>query len=132
MKGDEFENNLKKKFNEFRDKRIQSIKVSTNLELEKRIFLQTLDHLWRGHIQYLDHLREAVSLHGYAGKDPLESYKKSSFSAFEQLLNKIKIDFITFLNNLEVVTQEDIPLEKSHSKNEFANSPKCLLRIKKN
>ena len=132
MKGNEFENNLKKKFNEFRDKRIQSIKVSTNLELEKRIFLQTLDHLWRGHIQYLDHLREAVSLHGYAGKDPLESYKKSSFSAFEQLLNKIKIDFITFLNNLEIVTQEEMANEKSNATMTQINNPKCLLVIKKN
>ena len=132
LKNDEFENIIKKRFKEFRNKRIQSIKESTNLELEKRIFLQTLDHLWRGHIQHLDLLKQAVSLHGYAGKDPLESYKRTSFSAFEQLLNKIKTDFITFLNNLEIVTQEEIANKKSNTAVPQINNPKCLLVIRKN
>ena len=131
MKDDEFETDLKKKFNEFRNKRIISITESANLELEKRIFLQTLDYLWRGHIQYLDHLRQSVSLQGYAGKDPLEIYKKSSFTAFEGLLNKIKIDFITFLNNLEIVERNETKTKISDN-NGLRNSPKCLLTIIKN
>ena len=132
MKDDEFETNLKKKFDEFRNKRIISVTESANFELEKRIFLQTLDYLWRGHIQYLDHLRQSVSLQGYAGKDPLETYKRSAFAAFEKLLNKIKIDFITFLNNLEIVSKEEIEAENPNKKRKFENNPKCLLVIKKN
>ena len=48
------------------------------------------------------------------------------------MLNKIKIDFITFLNNLEIVTQEKMAIERSNIVKEFKNNPKCLLVIKKN
>ena len=74
LKDKEFENAIKKKFDEFRNKRIQSIKDSTNTELEKRVFLQNIDFLWRSHLQYLEHLRQVVGLRGYAQKDPLEEF----------------------------------------------------------
>jgi len=132
LKNSEFENIIRENFFEFRNKRIKSIGESTNINLEKRIFLQTIDFLWRSHLQYLEYLRQAVSLRGYAQKDPLEEYKKEAFKLFEGLLNKIKIDFITFINNLEIVTQEQIKNEKNDTKKEFMNNPKCLLVMKKN
>ena len=74
-----------------------------------------------------------VGLRGYASKDPLEEFKREAFKLFESLLNKIKIDLITFLNNLEIVTQKEVPIQKSNIlKEEFKNNPKCLLVIKKN
>ena len=63
-------------------------------------------------MQYLEHLRLAVGLRGYAQKDPLEEFKREAFKLFENLLNRIKIDFITFLNNLEIVTKEEKQTEK--------------------
>jgi len=106
LKDNEFEKSLKIKFDEFRTKRIKSIDEKTNAELEKRVLLQTIDFLWRSHLQYLEHLRGVVGLRGYAQKDPLEEFKREAFKLFEDLLNKIKIDFITFLNNLEIVDKE--------------------------
>ena len=96
------------------------------------MFLQTVDFLWRSHLQYLEHLRQVVGLRGYAQKDPLEEFKREAFKLFEELLNKIKIDFITFLNNLEVVAQDEISTKQSSSLKTFSENPKCLLRIKKN
>ena len=112
LKNKEFEDVIKNRFNEFRNKRSKAIKEVTNLELEKRIFLQTIDFLWRSHLQHLEHLRQVVGLRGYAQKDPLEEFRREAFKLFEDLLNKIKIDFITFLNNLEVVNQEDTSIKK--------------------
>jgi len=132
LKDKEFEDLIKNRFNEFRKKRIESIKESTNLELERRVFLQTIDFLWRSHLQYLEYLRQAVGLRGYAQKDPLEEFKREAFKLFEDLLNKIKTDFITFLNNLEVVTQEEIPNQRENKPKALVDDPKCLLRIKKN
>jgi len=122
LKDEEFKNKIKSKFNEFRDKRINSIDEKTNLNLEKRVFLQTIDFLWRSHLQYLEHLRQVVGLRGYAQKDPLEEFKREAFNLFEGLLNKIKIDFITFLNNLEIVDKEKITQNKSleSDKNDLA------------
>ena len=116
LKNEEFENIIKKRFTEFRNKRIKAITEKVNLELEKRIFLQTVDFLWRSHLQYLEHLRQVVGLRGYAQKDPLEEFKREAFKLFEGLLNKIKIDFITFLNNLEIATEEETRIIKSNTK----------------
>jgi preprotein translocase subunit SecA len=131
LKNKEFEDMIKKRFEEFRNKRIKGITEPTNIELEKRVFLQTIDFLWRSHLQYLEHLRQVVGLRGYAQKDPLEEFKREAFKLFEGLLNKIKIDFITFLNNLEVVTEEQIKRQKPNIKIKISDDPKCLLRIKK-
>ena len=107
-----FEKAIKDMFYDFRDKRKKILDDKTNLDLEKRIFLQTIDFLWRSHLQYLEHLRSVIGLRGYAQKDPLQEFKRESFKLFEELLYKIKIDFITFLNNLEVVSKEKPPEEK--------------------
>ena len=127
LKETEFENLIKKNFSNFRDKRNKIISIDQNLELEKRVFLQTLDFLWRAHLQYLEHLRQVVGLRGYAQKDPLEEFKKEGFKLFEELLYKIKIDFITFLNNLEVAQNEDLP-EKEQKKNIPKNPERKMKR----
>ena len=133
LKNKEFEDIIKKKFYERRSKRSKLLQEASNLELEKRIFLQTVDFLWRSHLQYLEHLRLLVGLRGYAQKDPLEEFKREAFKLFEDLLNKIKIDFITFLNNLEVVPQEDRVTENLNTnKKSLPNNPNCLLKIRKN
>jgi len=122
LKNNNFEFKIKEKFYGFRKKRIDTIGEVTNLELEKRIFLQTVDFLWRSHLQYLEHLRQVVGLRGYAQKDPLEEFKREAFKLFESLLNKIKADLITFLNNLEIVTQEES--NEKTSEKEKKNIPK--------
>ena len=132
LKNNEFGNEIKNHFVKFRNKRIASITEETNNELERRVFLQTLDFLWRSHLQYLEQLRLAVGLRGYAQKDPLEEFKREAFKLFEGLLNKIKIDFITFLNNLEIVTNTEIPKKKMDQTNKLSDDPRCLLKTKKN
>jgi preprotein translocase subunit SecA len=133
LKNEKFEDSIKEKFEKFRNKRIEAINETTNSELEKRIFLQTVDFLWRSHLQYLDHLRQVVGLRGYAQKDPLEEFRREAFKLFESLLSKIKIDLVTFLNNLEIVTKEDVEIKSSNKLEEkLKNNPKCLLVIKKN
>ena len=131
LKNLEFQKIIKEKFNQLRDRRNTLISEASNLELEKRVFLQTIDFLWRSHLQYLEHLRQVVGLRGYANKDPLEEFKKEAFKLFENLLYKIKIDFITFLNNLEIVEKQEEVTKKSNIDSP-KNSPKCLLTIKVN
>jgi len=133
LKNEEFEKIIKKRFYELRSKRAELLNEKANSELEKRIFLQTLDFLWRSHLQYLEHLRQVVGLRGYAQKDPLEEFKREAFKLFEDLLNKIKIDFITFLNNLEIVPREESVKDNfKFEKKNYPNNPDCLLKTKKN
>ena len=132
LKDNEFSNLIEKKFKEYRNQRIESINEITNSELEKRILLQTIDFLWRSHLQYLEHLRQVVGLRGYAQKDPLEEFKREAFKLFEGLLDKIKIDFITFLNNVQISTQDVNNIkEVAAEKKGLVTNPKCLLVINK-
>jgi len=115
----DFENKVKDTFILLRNKRIELLGKKYNDELEKRVFLQTIDFLWRSHLQYLEHLRQVVGLRGYAAKDPLEEFKREAFNLFEGLLHKIKTDFITFLNNIEVA-----PEKIAENKKKFTDHPK--------
>ena len=91
------------KFNEARNERIKILGDNQSQEIEKRIFLQCLDLNWKSHIQYLEQLRQVIGLRSYGQRDPLIEYKKEAFDLFSNLLNKLKLDFITILMNLKVI-----------------------------
>ena len=93
-------------FNDIRKERIKILGQDQNNEVEKRIFLQMLDFLWRSHLQYLEQLRQVIGLRSYGQKDPLAEFRKEAFELFENLLLKVKVDTIKFLINLKVVVQE--------------------------
>ena len=91
------------KFQEARNDRIKLLGEEQSKEIEKRIFLQTIDMNWKSHIQYLEQLRQVIGLRSYGQRDPLIEYKKEAFDLFENLLNKLKLDFVMILMNLTVV-----------------------------
>ena len=90
-------------FQNSRNDRIKLIGEDQSKEIEKRIFLQTVDMNWKSHIQYLEQLRQVIGLRSYGQRDPLVEYKKEAFDLFENLLNKLKFDLITILINLKIV-----------------------------
>ena len=94
---------IEKKFTDSRSERIKLLGESQSKEIEKRIFLQSIDLNWKSHIQYLEQLRQVIGLRSYCQRDPLIEYKKEAFSLFENLLSKLKLDFLTILMNLKVV-----------------------------
>ena len=53
----------------------------------------------------MEQLRQVIGLRSYGQRDPLVEYKKEAFFLFENLLNKLKLDFITMLMNLKIVQQ---------------------------
>ena len=66
-------------------------------------------------MQYLEQLRQVIGLRSYGQKDPLSEFKKEAFNLFENLLEKIKLDLVKFLLNLNIVLTEN---EKEESKQE--------------
>jgi preprotein translocase subunit SecA len=94
------------KFKESRNDRINLLGEDHAKEIEKRIFLQSIDLNWKSHIQYLEQLRQVIGLRSYGQRDPLIEYKKEAFELFSNLLEKLKLDFVTILMNLKVVTEQ--------------------------
>lgn len=72
------------------DERRERFGPDVTAYVEKSILLQTLDHLWREHLENLDHLRSVVGLRGYGQRDPLNEYKSESFTLFEALLSNLR------------------------------------------
>ena len=75
--------------------------------------MQSIDLNWKSHIKYLEQLRQVVGLRSYGQRDPLVEYKKEAFDLFSNLLDKLKLDFVTILMNLKVVTEQQEENKKS-------------------
>ena len=115
------------KFKSKRDDRIKILGEDRAKDIEKRIFLQLIDQNWKMHIQYLEQLRQVIGLRSYGQRDPLIEYKKEAFNLFEELLDKLKTQFIGLLLNIKIVS-DNLIQEKTTSKIE---NTKCLLVVKK-
>ncbi len=102
---EEFKKKITTKFNDTRNERINILGQEQSQEIEKRILLQSIDVNWKSHIQYLEQLRQVIGLRSYGQRDPLVEYKKEAFDLFSNLLDKLKLDFITILMNLKIVEE---------------------------
>ncbi len=58
-------------------------------QAERILLLEMLDHAWKEHLYYMDHLRSGIGLVGYAQKDPKVEYKREGMKAFEQMWERI-------------------------------------------
>jgi len=113
----DFSSQIKDKFIKNREERINLLGEQGANEIEKRIFLQTIDLNWKSHIQYLEQLRQVIGLRSYGQRDPLVEYKKEAFNLFEGLLEKLKTDLINILINLTIVEKQNDNKEKKIDKN---------------
>ena len=125
----EFSDRLKSLFKSKQIERIKLIGEDENNDIEKKIFLQIIDFSWRSHLQYLEQLRQVIGLRSYGQKDPLSEFKKESFGLFEGLLEKIKIDVVKYLLNLNVVISREKEVENKIRSKIPEN---CLLNLMKN
>jgi preprotein translocase subunit SecA len=112
-KDEEIKEKIINKFSDSRKERIKLLGEDYAKEIEKRIFLQSIDLNWKSHIQYLEQLRQVIGLRSYGQRDPLIEYKKEAFDLFSNLLEKLKLDFVTILINLKVVTEQQEENKKS-------------------
>ncbi|MEO0546212.1 MAG: preprotein translocase subunit SecA [Pseudomonadota bacterium] len=73
--------------------------------VEKSVLLQTLDHLWREHLENLEHLRSVIGFRGFGQRDPLAEYKSESFELFDGLLGNLRQAVTAQMMRVEVVQQ---------------------------
>jgi len=68
----------------------------------KQVCLSIIDKNWQNHIQDLNNIKLGVSLSGYGGKDPLNEFRKASFSAFNLLVYEIQKQIVLITNNMNL------------------------------
>jgi len=71
------------------DQREKTLGKKITSDIEKSVYLFTVDNHWVEHLTALDDLKEGVRLRGYAQRDPLVEYRKESFDLFQTLLTNI-------------------------------------------
>ena len=87
------------------DDKMAGVGESRN-EIERIIYLQTLDTLWREHLYSMDTLKTGISLRGYNQKDPLVEYKKESYGLFMELIEQVKTQAIKTLHIIQIKEPE--------------------------
>ena len=78
------------------------IGAETMRTFEKAVMLRALDHYWKEHLAVMDHLRQSVNLRGYAQKNPVQEFKRESFTMFTSLLETINSEMVKALCSVSV------------------------------
>jgi preprotein translocase subunit SecA len=71
-------------------------------ELERHLYLFTVDEHWREHLHELDYVKGGIGLQAYGQRDPLVAYKKEAFTLFETMMREVREDFVQRLFRVQV------------------------------
>jgi preprotein translocase SecA subunit len=85
--------------------REESFTPPVTRHLERALWLQTLDDLWREHLVNMDHLKEGIGLRGYAQKNPLNEYQKEGYELFEEMLGRMEADIVEKMMSVQLQQQ---------------------------
>ena len=77
---------------------------------ERMVMLSVIDGLWKEHLLSMDHLKEGISLRGYAQRDPLVEYKRESFDMFEAMMLKFQEDTVRYLFRMQILGPDGQPM----------------------
>lgn len=71
-------------------------------KLEKDIVLSIVDRSWQEHIDTMSKLREGIHLRSYAQNKPLQAYVEEGYQLFEDMLNRISEETVSFCMRMKV------------------------------
>lgn len=108
--------------------REKTIGLVTTREIEKYIYLTTLDSKWMDHLDNMESLRDGIGLRGYAQRDPLVEYQKEAYTMFENLIGSIESEVAHKLFRLNPVAQPTNNVATKTVKNNKNKSQKKIGR----
>jgi preprotein translocase subunit SecA len=88
----------------------------TMRRFERDLMLQILDSHWKDHLAAMDYLRQGINLRSYAQKNPKQEYKREAFAMFEQMLEQIKHDVVSFLAKVQVRSERQLDEMEAHNR----------------
>ena len=66
-------------------------------QVERAVYLQTVDRLWKDHLYEMDQLKGGIGLRGYGQRDPLVEYKKEGYGMFVRLLGQLSREVLSVI-----------------------------------
>ncbi len=76
-------------------------------QVQKQIFLITLDAEWKDHLLSLDKLRYGINLRAYGQKDPLIEYKKEAYNLFEDMMLRLEENVVMRVAHVQINVDND-------------------------
>jgi len=104
---DELVKYIYEKLEKFYEDKMGVIDKAQREEIERSLYIQVLDENWREHLYQMDILKTGIGLRGYNQKDPLVEYKKESFNLFNELIEKVKTEYMKILHSLQLQVENE-------------------------
>lgn len=92
------------------ENREKSIGVGVSREIEKYVYLTTIDEKWMDHLEAMDGLRDGIGLRGYAQRDPLVEYQQEAYSMFGRLVGSIESAVVKKIYRIAPVSEAPRPM----------------------
>ncbi len=86
------------------DSRQQRFGPDVMRQIEKAVYLRTIDMLWIEHLTSMEELRTGIGLRGYGQRDPLVEYKHESYNLYQSLIKNIENNVAKTIFRVEVQT----------------------------
>ena len=74
-------------------------------QVERLVYLRSIDTMWVEHLNAMDILREGIGLRGYGQRDPLVEYKAEAYRLFQKLTGNINAQVVEILLKAEIQPQ---------------------------
>lgn len=88
------------------NKKIEPV-INQALMVERYAALNLIDKAWAHHIDAMNSLKSGISLRSYAQSNPLQAYVNEGYMLFDEMMNSISYDMVTFCMNLQVKQEDD-------------------------
>ncbi len=95
------------------------------LNLERFVYLRSIDQLWQEHLDTMEHLRDSVRLRGYGQRDPLLEFKNEGFQIFERLQAEINKAVVYTIYKVDVVQQPVVNSNQEVINREIGRNDPC-------
>lgn len=82
-------------------------------DFEKNITLAIIDENWKDHLRKMDELKQTVHNASYEQKDPLLVYKFEAFELFQDAIDKINKEVLSFLFKGKLPSQDESQISEA-------------------
>jgi preprotein translocase subunit SecA len=104
--------NIKKKVRQLYEEREKRYTPEVIRNVERAVYLRTIDMLWVEHLTTMDELRTGIGLRGYGQRDPLVEYKQEAYLLFQSLLSSIENTVAKTIFKVEIAVTPTQPITR--------------------
>ena len=93
---------LMKKADELWQEKTKILPPAFKKDFEKSVLIQTIDALWKEHLQGLDFMKTSIGLRAYGQQNPLNAFKQEAFLLFQNMLGRVRERITQTMGRLEL------------------------------